>query len=101
MAKWPEEVPVLTARDIHKGGFDGPRGSHCLVGWLDEVFPCWGEQQMRPYRAIRKQLPKLRGGSHMLPSVWNDSPNVTKTEIARVWNTAMAQLGYTEGNPEA
>jgi hypothetical protein len=38
--------------------------------------------------------------SHDITS-FNDHPKVTKTLIAKVWNRAMALLGYTEGNPEA
>ena len=33
--------------------------------------------------------------------IFNDSPLVPKTILARLWNRVMAKMGYTEGNPEA
>jgi hypothetical protein len=35
---WPETVPILNARDIIKGDFDGPNNTHCLRGWVNVGF---------------------------------------------------------------
>jgi hypothetical protein len=94
--KWPAEVPVLTARDIHRGALDGPNQTHCLIGWCSQSF-----DDFDVWDTAREKIAGRIGDGRAWISDFNDDPATTKAEIARVWNLAMADLGYTEGNPEA
>jgi hypothetical protein len=94
--QWPAEVPVLTAKDIHRGDLDGPRGTHCLLGWGLETFHDESARH-EARRAMKQHIETV----YSSVGVFNDDADNPKTEIARVWNRAMADLGYTEGNPEA
>lgn len=89
---WPKEVPVLTARDIHKGSLDGPNGTHCLYGWLYKSFGA--------FSIPTKAFEQLRDdcGTPLLGNFNDSNP---KRKVARTWNRAMAKLGYVVGNPEA
>jgi len=91
--KWPESVPVLTAKDIHRGSMHSPDGGrHCLMGHAVLHFKDW--------RAREDVWPELiaavgkRGGLYVAD--FNDDPANTKTAIANVWNETMRSLGYTE-----
>ncbi len=92
MSDWPESVPVLSEDDIYKGKLNGPDNMHCLVGWRDVTFRCHKcriESSSELYDVI----------GTLSMAGFNDSH--TKAESAKVWNQAMANLGYTEGNPES
>lgn len=99
----PEEVPVLEARDMHQGGFHSYRGDrHCLAGHSMCVskpgqYACNAALNTAMQRHIQALGPK---GPHGSVVHFNDYLS-TKGAAARVWNAAMRDLGYTEGNPEA
>lgn len=87
----PEFVPHLTARDIHQGSGDGPNGTHCLIVWAMEAFK---DGYVR-HEIVWRELCRRTGvKSDKRLDLWND--NHTKSEVARVWNEVMAELGYTE-----
>lgn len=94
--KWPKEVPMLEAEDIHKGAPNGPHGSHCLYGWCNKVF--YRGSNTKAAEVIEELIWK-QGSDWII--AYNDNPRRHKKTIARTWNKAMAKLGYVIGNPEA
>jgi hypothetical protein len=92
---YPVEVPILSARDICRGSEDGPRGTHCLIGWSKTVFGCDNDEEYVCKRTIREVI-----GRNSI-ALFNDDPSNTKQRIATVWNLVMRDLGYVVGNPEA
>ena len=120
----PETVPVLERRNFAKGRYHDEEGRHCLLGHCENVFPgniCYhgvlinkcgvqvGKLINNEILALEKHNDYVPGasnfncGSSELVSIpiFNDSPLVPKTILARLWNRVMAKMGYTEGNPEA
>lgn len=89
---WPTEVPVVESRHCCKGTFHGPRGSHCLLGWIEFTFHLGTRLHVRN---LAKQI--IRRTSLI---GWNDK-EATKAEIAQAFNRTTAVLGYQIGNPEA
>lgn len=88
--KWPKTVPILLARDIHKGSMHSESGKkHCLIGYAVTVFP--------DIMAKDKTLNTIKEiiGTHCVIE-WNDNPLTPKSLIAKVWNKAMGRLGYTQ-----
>jgi hypothetical protein len=126
---WPETVAILNAADIHKGDLDGPNATHCLYGWRKEEF-CSYDEKLREVRyatadrdgpiinktskaikrAIKELVPtKLINSFREVEKreikkgdivSFNDNPKIPKKLVARVWNRAMAYLGYVSNNPE-
>ena len=96
--KWPEEVPILTAQDIHKGSLHSRDGCrHCLLGWLIEAFPIYTLDEAVVRRRAQETVETEIGTAFIAKH--NDSRSVSKEQLAREWNAAMARLGYTVGNP--
>jgi len=103
--QWPESLPVLRAKDIHRGHFDGPNGTHCLAGWVYALL------HGRNTRAkFRDQLEHTLSTSGivacpgLIPAA-NDNPANSKASLAKAWNDTLAHFGYTEihyidGDPE-
>lgn len=91
--RWPKEVPILTARNMHKGSFSHQSRDdcHCLFTWSMNVFPVASSVRQMIRKTIRRKS---------IVS-FNDDPRNSKSTLARVWNRAMAKLGYVVGNPEA
>lgn len=89
---WPKEVPILKAKDICKGRFDGPNNTHCLAGWAKKYWP-------DNYAKIWDVLNEMVSPDFYYVYTFNDNPNITKKECVNLWNQCMANLGYTEGNP--
>jgi hypothetical protein len=86
MVKMPETVPVLTAKNIHRGGMHGPNDTHCLIGWKTLAFPI-----AHQYHKATAPLEEACGG--WLPS-FNDNRRNSKAKVASAWNRAMVKLGY-------
>lgn len=125
--KWPKEVPVLRAKDMLEGDYYSPKRTKCcLVGHYSQVFERHSNQSRIPHissvkpgscyayfiQAITKAGRSIVGKRETAysPILWNDVECKNFAEEthqdsnlirARVWNLAMALLGYTEGNPEA
>lgn len=98
---WPETAPVLEAQHMHKGHYDHltDENRHCLVGhvryWFRDPSPGLHGQV---HEALRRRVATLtRRSWNVLSFNDNHSPKL----CARIWNATMADLGYTEGNPEA
>ncbi len=90
--EWPESVPVLTAEDIHQGGYNGPNGTHCLIGWCRKVTGTPSEKwQGTVVKRICDEMKALVPGNI---ATFNDSR--PKATVASVWNDTMRRLGYTE-----
>lgn len=87
---WPDSVPVLTAKDIHRGTWDGPDGTHCLLGHGRQLnvasHKAWSE--------LVHALDEATGKQGI--AEFNDDLSNSATQIANVWNRAMRSLGYTE-----
>ena len=104
--KWPDEVPVLVAGDIHKGWFNGPGDTHCLAGWWREICdePSDSYSPSDVDEAIVEAAREL--GAREADYKWGQSVSYIndgnpKPLVARIWNRAMAKLGYVVNNPEA
>lgn len=100
---WPKEVPILSARDMFKTHYDGPCGTHCLLGWVQEAFPGYFHDKVE--NAIERTMQESSNATHRkfahFGIVYMNDAILTKKQAADVWNKAMARLGYTEGNPQA
>lgn len=95
MRRWPVEVPVLGPEDICRGALSRSNGTHCLLGWKCKVFGYVGNVQ----RKVVDEIFEVSGRPPSIP-FFNDDRRNSKDELAKVWNQAMANLGYTVGNPE-
>ncbi len=95
---WPGEVPILSAEDMHKGGFDGPNDTHSLGGWATLVF-VGGVEMFGVAIAIADEAGVRR--TYQDINDFNKAPGIRRSTLAKVWNRAMASLGYVVGNPEA
>lgn len=96
--RYPNEIQLLEARDIHKGSLSSKDGKrHCLMGWTDQSFI---QIQFRVNDIIEEVINQELGFRCDYISRFNDSRKISKSLIARVWNRAMYLLGYTVGNPE-
>jgi hypothetical protein len=81
----PKTVQVLKAKDICRGYYDGPNGTHCIVGWVDVA--CVNLAALTPFmRAIR-----VKARTAYLGSFNECRP---KSVVASTWNRAMVSLGY-------
>ena len=91
--KWPKEVPILTANDIYQGGryHSKSQKTSCLLGWSHTVFG----NEYAIYDVLVKRLPS----SCLFITDYSD--HSSRKDVAKLWNKTMADLGYTEGNPEA
>jgi hypothetical protein len=109
---WPDTVPILSARDICKGGFNAghwPNYTYCLTGWAREaqltVNPLAYKPSPRVWKALKQSvsevgLPPTVDVVRNYTDLFNVNDRIPKPLAARVWNRAMAILGYTVGNPE-
>ncbi len=103
----PEEVPILSARHMHKGNYNHPtkKDCHCLAGWLRVVFVEMTHPSVDfPFLIAQRSIVDARAeaGFPNTPIVdLNDLCGLTKSELARIWNRAMYLIDYTEGNPES
>lgn len=122
--RWPRSVPILEADDICRENMtDGEK--HCLMGWVRESF--WKENAevagRSEYYSIQRNVEKIlfseirkdQGRPCECSSepglfdgkvndeliAFNDSRRTKKERIARIWNLAMAKLGYVKNNPMA
>lgn len=97
--RWPKEVPVLTAKDMAIGNEESCRGKDeptCLALWTTRVFGV-GDAYEKAEAAICSAAGINRTNQEIFD--YNDSHS--RRHNARVWNRAMARLGYVVGNPEA
>jgi hypothetical protein len=100
--KWPTEVPILTAEDMCKKQLYGPYGTACLVGHARRTFNAYDASIKdrgifgQVYKALLKTCSKREDAVYTFyeVAVYNDSH--TLAENAKVWNEAIAALGYTE-----
>jgi len=93
--KWPESVPVLSAKDMYQGGFRDAC-HHDLVGWAFETFGSpYPPELQASATAVAEACNRVTG----LLLLWPND-NLTHAERAHLWNRMMYLLGYTENNPQ-
>lgn len=101
--KWPEDVPILEADDFIRGQlFAGQRA--CSVGWAIKTFsPMDYDIDRNVYSKLTETAKEMDAEFSSGYGVYsfNDDPRNSKQLLARIWNRAMAKLGYVVGNPEA
>ena len=105
MSKWPDEVPVLEASDLCIVEYDG-KGCGCLLKHATETF-CpiskggWerlDEAMLAAHNTLGTGTPSRNDGDWI--TTFADKGLISRETAARVWNLAMAKLGYVVGNPE-
>lgn len=101
-AVWPEEVPILEAKDFCRGAFDGPNGTHCLLGHCMQITE-WRRYELNAEfrNAIMSAARDLKAARVTCIFDINDAKENSTALLARIWNLAMAKLGYVVNNPEA
>lgn len=99
----PDDVPILDARHMCIGpSRSGSCG--CLLHYAWSVFD-WGgvttDALLRAHDDLETGVPEAneRIWGERLPETGR-SVRTTRALAARVWNRAMAYLGYVVGNPE-
>lgn len=103
---FPDEVPVLTSKDMHQGAYNSPDGERsCLLGHARRLAPphhnaATDELRLVVERAVNAHVFAIVTGACADTISFNDRL-ATPTLAAKVWNAAMRDLGYTEGNPQA
>lgn len=91
-----KSLPLLKATDLCEHRLQGRNGSRCLYGHVSQLpMP----QQEFVWDRLTAYIRVVGYG----PSVvsFNDDHGVSRPLRARIWNKVVADLGYTEGNPEA
>ncbi len=109
VAKWPETVPVLEPDNFCRGA--ETRGArHCLVGWVEAAFNEMAYDSNREIKVIDEICAVAEefgaagadeAAEYRSPPSVNDNPKNSRKLLARIWNRAMANLGYVVNNPEA
>jgi hypothetical protein len=96
--KWPKSVPISPEiGDMLLKYDDG--SPCCLLGHAFDVFPGGvSGSRLLAVREIGLVAVGIMRAEYSDVAEWNDTH--TPEERQRVWNQAMANLGYTEGNPE-
>ena len=97
-------MPILTAKDMHIGDYADGNGRFCLLGHfyrclsgkdsleeLDEVSMQYDAEPI--FRKFATAIQSVAGRGVFIPEI-NDSNS--KRKNARLWNEAIAVLGYTE-----
>ena len=87
--QWPKQVPILDADDIYQGGFDGPNGTHCFIGWANKTFKNDDDSPDSPRMTVVREAHNRIGSSVV---TWNDQSS--KDAVARMWNSIMRKYGY-------
>ena len=101
--KYPEEVSVLTYRDMACDTYEGRNGRGCLLTWFNRDFglPLRLTVHLQyefPFAySTLERIVDLRGRSI---SEVNDEMCLNHHERAHLWNRWMYLLGYTENNPQ-
>ena len=106
--QWPEKMPVLEGRNCCRGMLNGDNDTHCLYGWFLETtrfYWHWGEKNAYVAlftNAIIASAEDVKATSIGLCAVSsiNDDNRNSLAMLARIWNRAIAKLGYVVGNPE-
>lgn len=104
--KLPERVPVLKGSDFCRGTFEGSDGTHCMLGWVHEVVlrhavsfgfeSSLGDMRSEICESLIAELSSRWGFEKRDLVGFNDSPEMPKAELARLWNKTFAnRLGYS------
>ena len=96
--RWPKEAPILDASDFCRGTYHHGTKS-CLLGHANNfISPC-GPKSAEVHAAIVNAMWDFGWRGFWIDD-FVDCRNNSLRLFAKVWNKAMAKLGYTEGNPE-
>ena len=98
--KWPSQVPVFSAEDIHQKSEYQVGKQCCAVGWLLKLFlkiPEYGAYDFSIFYQAVKEFKKHAKGLRNYSCIeeWNDDPKRTTEEIAQTLNKTMVGLGYS------
>lgn len=107
---WPKTVPVLSESQMDIGPYNSAPGCGCLAFWNDDTFPfgrysAEANQIRLALVEAHDQLDTVvandprRAGIDFV-TCWSDEELISKSLLARVWNRAVAILGYVVNNPE-
>ena len=101
--RWPEVVPILSAEDIHKGGYTDGKGKFCLHGWIYLVSG-WNKSTILHWPveydevlahtiadAIEAAMSRKEFGRYCIED-FNDCEPARRS--AALWNRTMRKLGY-------
>lgn len=99
----PEEVTVLSPRNMVIGPYRVNKTCGCIKYWWDKNF-----SRMVPHEysmvedALMDAWKVIGRGPEFGPGTnYCDEGHITKKQCSRAFNIGMAILGYTEGNPES
>lgn len=110
MTDWPETVPILTAEDMCIVPLE--RGKcGCLSEWMSRCFDdvMWNSNDdesltvamIEAHNQLGTHVPKMNAlNETYFTYQTNRFAKTTRVLAARVWNRAMAILGYVVNNPE-
>ena len=84
--RWPKEVTWPEAKDFCRHSLDGPNGTHCMLGWIENDFPLQGHQE----RAERV-LSGLIGDDITVPRYNDFTPFKV---VAATYQEMLRKLGY-------
>lgn len=76
-------IPILTPEQIHRGWYNGPGGTHCLMGWCDRLPR---DQCTLMWRTMHRLLPT----KYRYVGDFNDAEPASN--VAELWNSARAVL---------
>lgn len=91
---WPENVPILTAKDFCKNA--SSRGRCKDFGqWVDDVFVDIGHIGTNVlYSMADKMAVKASKGTCKVMTEYNDLPSTTGDDLAALWLELLKRLGY-------
>ena len=95
---WPEKAPILEASDFCRGTFHTGTRS-CLMGHVQN-FVGWQDDKYHKVNDAIVSVLRKRGWRGDFVADFSDNKRNSLSLLAKVWNKAMARLGYTDGNPE-
>ena len=95
---WPKEAPILEATDFCRGVYHCGTKS-CLLGQVQNFVGWQDGKSSKVIVAIVSVMGEF-GWRGDFVADFSDNKRNSLSLLAKVWNKAMARLGYTEGNPE-
>lgn len=99
MARWPTSIDVLSADDIGPAPLEDAAGRRDLFGWVYMTFPGDTLRDSTKRDLLVRTL--FAAARELDPDRSVGLDELSPEMQARVWNRAVASLGYVNGNPES